>query len=153
MYNGFVDQKYNDSFLQKYRPDNIPLDYTGAVFNVNVGFTSNFEDVVNQKLFNIFNDSSLTLASLARRLNIPESAIYNVYIYGSHYFEKIQATSDADIIIVADVPQDRSYFKIGDIDFSIYNPQKFQFQLNEFAIPTFENSEYLSDFAFFFYLL
>ena len=153
MYNGFVDQKYDDNFLQKYRPDNIPLNYVGAGFNVNVGFISNFdsENVVNQKLFNIFNDSSLTLASLARRLNIPVSAIYNIYIYGSHYFEKIQATSDADIIIVADVPQDRSYFKIGDIDFSIYNPQRFQFQLNEFAIPTFENSEYLSDRAFFVY--
>jgi arsenate reductase-like glutaredoxin family protein len=156
MYNGFVDQKYNDSFLQKYRPDNIPLNYVNipansAGFSIINGFSSNSGTTVNQKLFNIFNDSSLTLASLARRLNIPESAIYNVYIYGSHYFEKIQATSDADIIIVADVPQDRSYFKIGDIDFSIYNPQRFQFQLNEFAIPTFENSEYLSDRAFFVY--
>ena len=49
------------------------------------------------------------------------------------------------------MPQDRSYFKIGDLDFSIYNPQRFQFQLNEFAITPFENSESLTDRAFFVY--
>ena len=123
----------------------------GAGFSIINGFSSNSGTTVNQKLFNIFNDSSLTLASLAKRLNIPESAIYNIYVTGSHYYEKAQATSDSDITIIADTNQDPSYFKIGDVDFSLYNPRDFQYQLNEFAIPAFNETNLLSDRNFFFY--
>ena len=156
MYNGFVNQKFDDNFLEKYRPDYIPLNYVNLPanstgFSIISGFSPTNEITVNQKLFNIFNDSSLTLASLARRLNIPESAIYNIYINGSHYYEKNQASSDADITIVADTTLDVSYFNIGDIDFSLYNPRTFQFQLNEFAVPTFYDPNLLSDRNFFQY--
>lgn len=151
-YNGFVYEKFNDNFLEVYRPDDIKINYANNYgFTILSGFNENFEQTVNQKLFNIFNDSSLTLAAIARRINVPESAIYNIYVNGAHYYEKNQASSDADITIVAEVQQDVTYFARGDVDFSLYNPRTFQYQLNEFAVPAFNNSSVLSDRNFFQY--
>jgi len=152
MYNGFVYQNYDDNFLTKYRPDKIPVSYIGATgFTINTPFDPNSEQNINKKLYDIFLNNSITLSSIARNLNIPQSSIYNIYINGSHYYEKNEADSDADITVIADVTDEVKYFTVGETDFSLYNPITFQFQLNEFAVPAFNDSEVLSDRNFFQY--
>jgi len=123
----------------------------GAGFNINSQFQAQTELTVNDKLYNIFFNNLITLSNIARRLNLPQSAIYNIYVNGAHYYEKNEADSDADITVVADVPDDAVYFSVGDIDFSLYNPITFQFQMNEFAVPAFNDTELLSDRNFFQY--
>jgi hypothetical protein len=152
MYNGFVYQNFDDNFLTKYRPDNIPVTYIGAAgFTINTPFDPESEDNINKKLYDIFLNNSITLTSIARGLNIPQASIYNIYINGAHYYEKNEADSDADITVVADVTEDVKYFTIGETDFSLYNPITFQYQMNEFAVPAFNDSEVLSDRNFFQY--
>jgi hypothetical protein len=152
MYNGFVYQNYDDNFLTKYRPDKIPVVYlNGTGFTINTSFDSLSENNINKKLYDIFLNSSITLANIARNLSIPQGSIYNIYINGAHYYEKNEADSDADITVVADVTEDVKYFTVGDIDFSLYNPITFQYQMNEFAVPAFNDSEVLSDRNFFQY--
>lgn len=152
MYNGFVYQNYDDNFLAKYRPDSIPVIYNDATgFTINYSYNATEETSINQKLYEIFQNNLINLNEIAKNLNIPQSSIYNIYVNGAHYYEKAEADSDADITVIADVTEDVKYFTIGQVDFSLYNPVTFQFQMNEFAVPAFNDSEVLSDRNFFQY--
>lgn len=153
LYNGFVKQNYNDNYLERYRPDTIPLIFqnNSLGFYFQQIFTDQTEIIVNQKLLNVVNDSQLTLFSISNALGIPQSSIFNIYVNDSYYYENQQASSDSDITIVIEGDSEEYYFEQNGYKFSIYSARNFQNQLNEFGIPSQENEQLITDRNFFQY--
>lgn len=153
LYNGFVKQNYNDNYLERYRPDTIPLIFqnNSLGFYFQQSFNQQTEIIVNQNLNNVFNNSNLTLFIISNLLGIPQSSIFNIYINGPYYYENQKAMSDSDITIIIEGDSEEYYFEQNGLKFSIYNARIFQEQLNEFGIPAFENSNLIADRNFFQY--
>lgn len=133
MYNGFVFENFSDSFLEKYRSDYIDINYLTSNPNIisRETFDPVLEDAVNNKLQNNLKLSSVNLFNIAKRIGVPMSGVYNIYVYGSYYFGTVNDTSDIDIIIVAQNAEPITVIKQDNIEYYIYNPDEFERQLND----------------------
>jgi len=133
MYNGFVFENFSDSFLERYRQDYIDINYLTPNPNILSRdiFDPNLEDSVNSKLQSILKLSSINLFNIAKKIGVPMSGIYNIYVYGSYYFGTVNDTSDIDIIIVAQNAEPLTIIKEDNVEYYIYNPDEFEKQLND----------------------
>ena len=133
MYNGFVFENFSDSFLERYRQDYIDINYLTPNPNILSRdiFDPNLEDSVNSKLQSILKLSSINLFNIAKKIGVPMSGIYNIYVYGSYYFGTVNDTSDIDIIIVAQNAEPLTIIKEDNVEYYIYNPEEFEKQLND----------------------
>jgi predicted nucleotidyltransferase len=95
---------------------------------------------VNSKLLNAFNNGALDLASIASVVRVPESGIYNIYIWGAHLFGTEDVYSDADLIVVADGQTPVRQVKDQGVDIAVYTPQRFQYELEEVVVKMLNES-------------
>jgi hypothetical protein len=141
MYNCFVDRNYNDNFLEFQRPDTIPTNFintTGVTLQQTFDMANTAQ--VNSKLLNAFNNGALDLASIASVVRVPESGIYNIYIWGAHLFGTEDVYSDADLIVVADGQTPVRQVKDQGVDIAVYTPQRFQYELEEVVVKMLNES-------------
>lgn len=148
MYNCFVDQNFNDNFLEMQRPDDMKIRFINTTgFTLQQGFSQVDINDINQKLLGVYNDESLTFSEISSIARVPQSGIYNIYVYGSYFFGTDNALSDIDLVIVADGQEEARQTKRKDINIAIYNPTGFQRELENFVEKILNGNE-LSDRVF-----
>ena len=153
MYNCFVDKNYNDNFLEFQRPDSIPTNFTNTTgVTLQQMFDMANTSQVNSKLLDTYNNQDLNLASIASAAKVPESGIYNIYIWGAELLGMQDTYSNIDLIVVADGQTPVRQINNQGVNMVIYTPQGFQYELEQIVVKTLGDSM-LSDRVFIAYNL
>ena len=144
LFNGFVRENYNDNFLEYYKPDYLSFNYLNAIPNLisRDQFDPATELIVNTKLQNILKLSSVNLVNIAKKVGIPISSIYNIYVYGSYYFGTVNDLSDIDLIIVAEIKEPLINIKVDNVEYNFYSISGFEDELNNIVGTSF-NTTYI----------